>query len=120
MTGIRPRAQNYEHSERSVLPATGAMSYARAATDHTIHQKDPPPPPTSPRQTTGLSTLEEWFCQMEAENARLRQLTATLLPNGTHQASTATRINVWLGDMRGVNDVMNRDAMTNDDMNVDL
>ena len=87
------------------------MSYARAATDHAIHQEDPPPPPAPLRHTTGPSTLEERFRQLEAENERLRQLTATLLPNGTHQASTTTGINVGLGDMRGVNDVLNRDDM---------
>ena len=65
MTDIRARARNYEHSERSVLPGTGAMSYARAATDHTIHQEDPPPPPPPQRQATGPSTLEERFRQLE-------------------------------------------------------
>jgi hypothetical protein len=75
--------------------------------------------PAHPRHTTGPRTLEERFHQLEAKNVRLRQLTATPLSNGTPQASTTTGINVGLGDMRGVNDVMNGDAMTNDDMNVD-
>ena len=122
MTDTRARALHYEHTEGSVLPGAGAISYARAVADRHVQHEDPPPPPLTPlRQAVATTSIEERLRLLDEENTRLRQLTATLPLRGRHHPSTADTGTVASLDRGngGVNDVI-RDVHSNTDvMNVD-